>query len=151
MDQIPNERINPNLALVWYYMFKIIPMLISGGAIYLGYRLFILGVTGQASLSIQNKDVSGQLLNAAPGLFFAIGGIVAIIIIVWKGVRLSFAGPAAPLQFEPSRTLGKLGENTTDVLTGLGENFPTGGGFVMMEFNDIKDALPKTSEKDIER
>ncbi len=79
-----------NMALGLFYAFKIIPLIISGMAIYLGYRLFVLGVSGQASLSIDSKTVSGQLLNAAPGLFFAIGGFVSIIVTVWKGISIQF-------------------------------------------------------------
>jgi hypothetical protein len=74
--------------LVMYYLFKIIPSIVACFSIYLGYKLFILGVTGQASLSVESKDVKGQLLNAAPGLFFAVGGIVALIIVVWKSVNV---------------------------------------------------------------
>jgi hypothetical protein len=65
-------------------------MLIGGVAIYLGYKLFILGVTGQASLSINSNSVRGQLLNAAPGLFFAVGGIACNIVAIWKGVQITF-------------------------------------------------------------
>lgn len=83
-------RSNTNLILILYYTFKIIPVIVAAGAIYLGYRLFILGVTGQASLSVNTSQVRGQLLNAAPGLFFAVGGIVTIIVTVWKGVDISF-------------------------------------------------------------
>jgi hypothetical protein len=78
------------MALALYFVFKSIPMFISGLAIYLGYRLFILGVTGQASLSIENRAISGQLLNAAPGLFFGVGGLVVLGVIVYKGVEVSF-------------------------------------------------------------
>ncbi|MGD0235209.1 MAG: hypothetical protein ABSC55_11830 [Syntrophorhabdales bacterium] len=86
---------NPNLTFVLYYLFKVIPMLIGGFAIYLGYKLFILGVTGQASLSVESKTISGQLLNAAPGLFFAIGGVIAVIASIWKGVDIRYAKSAA--------------------------------------------------------
>lgn len=36
-----------------------------------------------------------RYLNAAPGLFFAVGGIVALVVIVWKGtdVDTSFKEP----------------------------------------------------------
>lgn len=86
------ERVRSNFATAMYFVFKALPA--AGGilSIYLGYRLFILGVTGQASLSIESKSVSGQLLNAAPGLFFAIGGVVILVTVVRKGVRVSF-GP----------------------------------------------------------
>ena len=81
-----------NFAVGLYFLFKMVPSLGAIFSIYLGYRLFILGVTGQASLSVDSHSVKGQLLNAAPGLFFAIGGIVVLIIVVWKSVDLRFGG-----------------------------------------------------------
>ena len=95
MRNVPNDNRTP-LLLGSYYIFKIIPLLIGGMSIYLGYRLFILGVSGEASLSIHSKTVSGQLLNAAPGLFFAIGGIVAVLVTVWKGVDIAFTDDREP-------------------------------------------------------
>lgn len=80
----PNQR----LALILYFSFKILAITVSGLSIWLGYRLFVLGVSGEASLKVNAQDLSGQLLNAAPGLFFAIGGIAALIVIVWKGVEV---------------------------------------------------------------
>lgn len=80
----PNQR----LALILYFSFKILAIAVSGLSIWLGYHLFVLGVSGEASLKVDAQDVSGQLLNAAPGLFFALGGIVALIVIVWKGVEV---------------------------------------------------------------
>ena len=67
-----------------------LPILVSGFSIFLGYRLFILGVTGQASISVDTGTIKGQLINAAPGLFFAVGGIVALVVIVATGVDISF-------------------------------------------------------------
>ena len=81
---------NPNLMFVLYYLFKIAGPLVAGGSVYLGYKLFILGVTGQASLSVDTQTVKGQLINAAPGLFFAVGGIVALIVSVVKGVEIKY-------------------------------------------------------------
>lgn len=80
----PNQRI----ALILYFGFKIFSVFVSGFAIFLGYRLFVLGVSGEASLKVNAQDVSGQLLNAALGLFFALGGIFALILIVWEGVEV---------------------------------------------------------------
>ncbi len=77
-----------NLALILYFMFKLALVIVSGLSIYLGYKLFILGVSGEASLSVNAKDIGGQLLNAAPGLFFAVGGIAALIVIAIKGVEI---------------------------------------------------------------
>lgn len=90
MQQIPGSRTNPNLVLCLYFALKSIPMFFSGMSIYLGYKLFILGVTGQASLSVESNTVSGQLINAAPGLFFSIGGIICLIFSVLKGVKIDF-------------------------------------------------------------
>jgi hypothetical protein len=116
-----------------YYTFKIIPLLLAGGAIYLGYRLFILGVTGQASLSVNSKGISGQLLNAAPGLFFAVGGVITIIITVWKGVRISF-------QPSPEPRKRKKGAQT-------GGGF---GGGTFMELMEAKDLTGKDHRKNTE-
>jgi len=86
LAQIPREILEkaPVLAIILHFCFKIIPALIAALSIYLGYKLFISGVTGRASLSVKTNTVSGQLLNAAPGLFFGIGGIVALMVIVWR-------------------------------------------------------------------
>jgi len=69
--------------VVLWYIFKMAGILVGGMAIYLGYRLFILGVTGRASLSVQAGTIGGQLLNAAPGLFFAVGGLALVAWAIW--------------------------------------------------------------------
>jgi hypothetical protein len=76
------------LLIVGFFAYKIVPSLIAGMSIYLGYRLFVLGVSGQASLVVNSTTISGQLLNAAPGLFFAIGGIAALLAVVLKGAAI---------------------------------------------------------------
>ena len=88
MQKVPYG--NSNLVVTLYFVMKMLPMIISGFCIYLGYKLFVLGVTGEASLSVQSDTVSGQLINAAPGLFFAVGGIVALIVSIVRGVQISF-------------------------------------------------------------
>ena len=85
-DNTVGKSQNGNLPVILYYVFKIIPALVAAGSIYLGYHLFVLGVTGQASLSVHSETVGGQLLNAAPGLFFALGGIAALMMSIAKGV-----------------------------------------------------------------
>jgi len=85
------RQTNRNLLALIYFVFKTVPVVVSGMSIYLGYRVFILGVTGEASLSVNTASVSGQLLNAAPGLFFAVGGITALIIVVVKGVEIDLS------------------------------------------------------------
>jgi len=91
MKRKSSSQLSGNLLVTLYFISKLIPMCISGIAIYLGYRLFVLGVTGQASLVVGATSWSGQLLNAAPGLFFSVGGIVALIFSVWKGSTFTFS------------------------------------------------------------
>lgn len=76
------------VGLILYYVFKVVTVIVSIFCIYLGYRLFVLGVSGHASLVVNATSFSGQLVNAAPGLFFAVGGIVALLLIAWKGVKV---------------------------------------------------------------
>ncbi|SRR6266481_3141232 len=76
-----------------YFLFKMLPFPIGALSIYLGYRLFVLGVTGQASLVVNSTTVSGQLVNAAPGLFFAIGGFAIVIATIMKGVQYESRSP----------------------------------------------------------
>lgn len=90
MENFPSQGTSGNHTMFYYFLLKITPMMFSGMSIYLGYKLFILGVTGQASISVNSQAVSGQLLNAAPGIFFAVGGMVGLIVSVWKGVKISF-------------------------------------------------------------
>lgn len=92
MNEVPTRGVNPNLVVVTYFVFKSIPPLISLFALYLGFKLFVLGVTGHASLVVDTPTVGGQLLNAAPGLFFAVGGMVALVVSIWKGVKIDFKG-----------------------------------------------------------
>ena len=100
MRRLP-PTLNSNFAAASYFLFKMIPAIGAILSIYLGYRLFILGVTGQASLSIDSHSVKGQLLNAAPGLFFAVGGIVVLVVVVWKGVSLDVASPGSGRRGRP--------------------------------------------------
>lgn len=80
----PNQR----LALVLYFVFKLCLVGASALSIWLGYRLFVLGVSGEASIVVNAQGVGGQLVNATPGLFFAIGGVAALMLVVWKGVEV---------------------------------------------------------------
>lgn len=93
------QQARHNLPVFLYYSFKTMPFLVGGLSIYLGYRLFVLGVTGQASLSVDAKTIKGQLLNAAPGLFFAVGGITTVIIASLKGMRMVLQSGDSPSSF----------------------------------------------------
>lgn len=80
----PNQRI----ALILYFVFKLALIAAAALSIWLGYDLFVLGVSGNASLAVNADGIQGQLLNAAPGLFFGVGGIITLICVAWKGVEV---------------------------------------------------------------
>src|SRR5262249_25360667 len=94
MQNKPVVSPNANLIILVQFFFKVLPLSICVLSIYLGYRLFILGVTGQASLSFDTGKVSGQLLNAAPGIFFMLGGVVATVAIIYKGMDVRYVPPS---------------------------------------------------------
>jgi hypothetical protein len=73
METNSTDRGSVLTALAFYYALKFAQVTCCGISIYLGYKLFRAGVTGHASLSVESHKVSGQLLNAAPGLFFGVG------------------------------------------------------------------------------
>jgi hypothetical protein len=91
MENVPRSAVSGNLLVTLYFASKFIPMIVSAFTIYLGFKLFVLGVTGQASIVVDATRISAQLLNAAPGLFFAIGGLIALVIAVWKGSSFTFS------------------------------------------------------------
>jgi hypothetical protein len=118
-------RASSNFFLTLYFGFKIAPSLGGILALYLVYRLFILGVTGQASLTVNSNSVGGQLLNAAPGLFFAVGGIVVLVAVVLKGVNLEMNNTDRDARglgekHEPRRYSGGGGGGGPDLRAGAG-------------------------------
>ncbi len=88
ISQPPSGNSHTKLALSLYFGFKLALVGASFGSIYLGYKLFVLGVTGKASLILEAKELGGQLINAAPGLFFAVGGLAALCILAFKDINL---------------------------------------------------------------
>jgi len=52
----------------------IVGMLLGGLLCWLGYKLFEIGVSGKASLSAEHGKLKFQLINASPGILFALFG-----------------------------------------------------------------------------
>lgn len=67
-----------------WYLLRILATLAGAFCVYLGYKLFVLGVSGQASLIVESKTTKGQLINASPGIFFALFGMALIAVVIWK-------------------------------------------------------------------
>lgn len=76
---------NPNFAIFLHFVLKIVPFAVAGLTLYLGYDLYLRGVTGQASLAANPRTFEGQLINAVPGLLLGIGGLVVLVVTIVKG------------------------------------------------------------------
>ena len=75
--------------------------------IYLGYSLFIKGVSGKASLRLDHNKSKLQLANAAPGIFFALFGAAILLFTMWKSVTVDYLVPLATKQ-TPGATFPRL-------------------------------------------
>lgn len=110
---------------------KIIGMIIGFLCCWLGYKLFLAGVGGEAKLSVQKDKIKFQLLNAAPGIFFLIAGAIVI------GIGL--------FQKETIIKIKKDGETRTIITKGM-EEFSEYGkyysrGMELIEKEDSNNAL----------
>ena len=84
---------DPIFALLSIRLFERSIILLAGlFLIYLGYRLFILGVSGEASLKAKNGNGNLEFLNAAPGLFFCLFGFALLTMMSFKSIEVSIPG-----------------------------------------------------------
>lgn len=84
-DEEGSVRANPNLVIFLHFLLKIVPFAIAAFTLYLGYDLYLRGVTGQASLAVDPTTLEGQLINAVPGLLLGIGGFIVLVVSIIKG------------------------------------------------------------------
>lgn len=72
------------LAVLFY---KTVSLLVGLSFAYMGYRLFMSSVWGQAGeLDAQFGKNRILLKKAAPGTFFALFGAVVVALTIWKGI-----------------------------------------------------------------
>ena len=83
-----NQTVNLTV-LYLHFGYRIVIAGLAGLTIYLGYKLFIMGVTGEASIVVNATTWGGQLINASPGLFFAVGGIIILSILAFKDMNVN--------------------------------------------------------------
>jgi len=68
------------IAIISVLLYKIATLLLGGFSIYLGYKLFIKGVWGNAGdLKANFSNNKLVLKSAAPGTFFAVLGAIIIV------------------------------------------------------------------------
>lgn len=83
-----NRHTNQNLIITLYYCVKALPSVGAIFSIWVGYRLFVLGVGGTASLVVGAKDFTAQLTNATPGLFCIVVGLSILGVSAWRGTSV---------------------------------------------------------------
>ncbi len=72
-------------SLVFY---KVVVLVIGFLFAFLGYKLFIRGITGGFKLSAEYKGIKADLISASPGIFFILTGTIIISIVIYKGLTL---------------------------------------------------------------
>ena len=71
-------------------LYKVASLCVGWAFGWMGYRLFMAGVWGNAGdLSAKYGDNKLVLKSAAPGTFFALFGTVIIAVTIWQGYELS--------------------------------------------------------------
>ena len=79
----------PETALLYVGIYKIISLLVGALFGYMGYKLFISGVWGDAGdLKAKFEDSVVVLKSAAPGTFFALFGTLIVLLTVFKGWKI---------------------------------------------------------------
>ncbi len=72
-------------------IFRVSSLFIGMFSIYLGYKLFMNGIWGDAgSFKVNSEDLNLVMKNAAPGTFFALFGSGIIIASLAIGVNVSY-------------------------------------------------------------
>ncbi len=71
-------------------LYKITSLLVGFALAYMGYRLFMAGIWGNAG-DLEAKYGNQKLVikAAAPGTFFAILGTLVLAVTIWKGLELA--------------------------------------------------------------
>jgi hypothetical protein len=77
---------NPRLPF-YLFAYKIACLLSGVICIFLGYRLFLAGLLGPATLEAAKGSLSFAMRNAAPGTFFALFGTFVVGLTVFRGLN----------------------------------------------------------------
>jgi hypothetical protein len=81
-----SENISIYLIAVTYKVFSLCAGLLFG---YMGYRLFMAGIWGNAGdVETKFKDTKLVLKQAAPGTFFALFGTIIVAFTIFTGISL---------------------------------------------------------------
>lgn len=74
------------LAVVFFFAYKVISLIVGFISVYLGYRLFMAAISFPAGdLEGGGNKLSVKLTKAAPGTFFVVLGTLIILLSIFKG------------------------------------------------------------------
>ncbi len=108
-------------------IYKVMSLLVGLASCFMGYRLFMNGIWGEAGdLNAEFGDNKLVLKKAAPGTFFAVLGTIVICFTLWKGLDINQRQPAGELSAsESTEIVTSAEEEETDaVLDQLPEDLP---------------------------
>lgn len=93
--------------------YKLASLFVGLAFAYMGYRLFMAGVWGEAGdVEAQFQDNKLVVKRAAPGTFFALFGAIVICVTIYKGLELKV------------NESGTSKENTVEVIREKGDELP---------------------------
>jgi CHAT domain-containing protein len=115
--------------------------------IYLGYLLFVKGVSGKASLRAEFNKSKVQLVNAMPGIFFALFGAAVLIFMIRQAVTFD---AAIPTTSQPATSVFQPLPKTLEEAQAIKEVLESNGvkGVELIESDDAskQDTLNKLKE-----
>jgi hypothetical protein len=76
--------------------YKIVILVVGFLFAFLGYKLFLKGISGGFKLSAEYKGVKADLISASPGIFFILTGTIIIGIGLYKGLTFEEVRPTGP-------------------------------------------------------
>lgn len=92
--------------------YRILTILCGFGFAYLGYRLFCLGITKEAGeLQAKYGDSGLMLRQVAPGVFFALFGVIIAAVGIYRGVDFTqenTVGVGVAVSGKPGSVVGEL-------------------------------------------
>ncbi len=69
--------------------YRIITILVGLVVVYLGYKLFLKSVYAAAGdFTVEWKGLKILLTKGAPGTFFALFGVIIIVVSLWRGISV---------------------------------------------------------------
>ena len=122
---------------------RLLIVLTGALCIYLGYLLFVKGVSGKASLRVEHDKSKLQLANAMPGIFFALFGASILVFMAKQSVGYSVVlipGKTARNNVAERSRLPSTSEEAKAILDLLG---PQGTGTPDLFIADQEEARKK--------